>query len=698
MGYSTAYVSLVVNNYGCYGLVDSGAGVSLCSVSILPQSHVIDKAVNIRVTGVTGTELKILGIATVRIILGDFSSDVVVHVVEKMTDNVFIIGRDILETFGCVINYRNLIFSINGHQLPLLKASFSKKHAKSINIHCSKTITVPANSIGSVPCHLQQRYLNGHRRLYLTVTGYIEPQLPTNELLSDLALINTCRGKSRLQIINSSDEAVLISQGTKIGIFTAFSPIEINTLNMEHRIKPGAREASNSSTRPARWCNIDELYSILGIDKLEHLSPAQKNEAKSLISDFRDIFSENDADLGCTDLMEQEIVMDTQVPIRDKYYNVPLSLRAEAEKAVKQLMDLKIIEPSSSPYHSPSFLMKKGDGSGAYRILTDYRKINKHIVRSFRPLMGIQEMVALWHNCGLYSKIDFAKGFYQTPIKESSRKFTATSIPGVAFWQYCRSPLGLSNSPCYFQSLVEKIFMGLKQSQCVCYLDDVLTGSPSFHGMIENLRLIFERVRNSKMLLKAQKCELFKEKLKFLGVILDINGISTCPEKVDAMVKMSPPGNVKGVRSFLGMSGFYRRFVKDYSKIAEPLSRLTKKNVPFKWTTEEHGAWEAIRAALVKSPVLSHPDLSKRFTLIVDASSYAIGSILTQADDNGHLHPVSYGSSVLSEAQRNWSTVQRELYSLMYFCEKYQSFLLGVEFDVITDNSALLHLENFKNI
>ena len=133
--------------------------------------------------------------------------------------------------------------------------------------------------------------------------------------------------------------------------------------------------------------------------------------------------------------------------------------------------------------------------------------------------------------------MDFAKGFYQTPLKRESRHYTATSIPGIGFFQYVKSLLGLSSSPCYFQSLVEKIFMGLKQNQCVVYLDDILSAHKSFEGMIENLRLIFERVKSSKMLLKPSKCELLKQKIKFLGVYLDENGVSPCPEKADSIIK-----------------------------------------------------------------------------------------------------------------------------------------------------------------
>ena len=452
-------------------------------------------------------------------------------------------------------------------------------------------------------------------------------------------------------------------------------------------------------TLHTRWTeNIEDLYKILKIDEASHLTEGQRDRVKSLIAEFRDIFSEGEDDVGCTDIAEQEIILDTDVPIRDRYYNIPLALRPHAEREVKRLLDLDVLEPSTSSYHSPSFLLRRPDGS--CRLLTDFRKLNAHIIRSWQPIPGLEEMVVLWNNCEYFSKMDFIKGFYQTNLKRESRKFTGTSIPSVGFFQYKKSPLGLSNSPCFFQTVVERILMGLKNNKsvgnCVAFLDDILSGSPTFDGMVINLRAVFERILKSKMLLKPAKCEFFKQRLRFLGVVLDKNGISPCPQKVDSISKMSPPTSVKGIRTFLGMAGFFRRFIKDFSMIAEPLTRLTKKDARFKWGSDEQKAWQTIKDKLVSAPVLSHPDLSKPFWLITDSSAYCIGAILAQRDENGKLHPVSYGSAVLNSTQRRWSTVQRELYALVHFCEKYNTFLLNKEFHVITDNKALLHLENFK--
>ena len=323
--------------------------------------------------------------------------------------------------------------------------------------------------------------------------------------------------------------------------------------------------------------------------------------------------------------------------------------------------------------------------------------LKKHVVRSYQAIPSVEMMSSCWKDCNLYSKMDFIKGFYLCNLSPESVKYTATCLPGVAFFEYLKTTLGLSSSPGFFQSLVEKMMMGLKSSVVVAYLDDLLNGSSSFHGMLANLRLIFDRILSSKMLLSPKKVELFKTQLNFLGVTLSEAGVSVCNDKLDAIEKMLPPRNVKGIKTFLGMSGFFRKFIKDYAKLAAPLTRLLKKNAAFEWGHEQQKAWESLRHALSVAPTLVHPDVDKKFTLMTDSSSYAIGSILCQKDDKGNLHPVSFASKVLTDAEQKWSIVQKELFSLEYFCEEFKTYLINQDFDVIVDNAALLHLDSFKN-
>lgn len=744
-----------MGNVGFYGLVDTGASISLCTTDLLGPEHVLDIHNLANVRGVSGNYLKVLGKTTVDCDIAGKSFTFNVTVVEKMADTVFIMGRDFLEHYGCIINYRKLTLSIDNLSVPLLKAYQGKQLKSPISLHCSYTYEIPAYSACNITCHLRRKHDRQNGKLYVTTSGVLESgQKLASNLLIPNGMLNTDRGSTNVQIFNMSDKPVQMFKNKKIGSLVTFHSYELNTLNQQYQLSNSNTEntmhgprnfeskdeinaavnkidelCSNSvyiaptatvnstatpkscSTSPPteynvsatrqdskfkRWQNnVAELHKILGIDDLENISALEKHQVKNLVSDFRDIFAESDDDMSTTDLAEQEIVLKDETPVRCKYYNVPLSLKSKAEQEVKRLMDLRIIEPSSSTYHSPSFVMLKPDGS--LRLLTDFRVLNSKILRTYAPVPALQDLVAMWKGCKFYTTLDFQKGFFQTSLAEKSRKYTATSLPGIAFFQYLKSPMGLSSSPGFFQSVVEKLLMGLKQSRCVAFLDDILSGSPDFEHHMTGLRAIFERIKDSKMLLKASKCKIFRGSLRYLGHILSSKGIETCPEKVESLNKMAPPKNVKGVKSFLGLSGFYRRFIKDYAKIVEPLSRMTKKGANFDWNKEVEQAWLTIKEKLVSRPILAHPDLTKDYHLIFDASSYAIGGILCQKESDGELHPISYGSSILSEAQRKWSTVQKELYSLVHFCEKFENYLLNSKFHAVTDNKALLHLETFKN-
>ena len=332
------------------------------------------------------------------------------------------------------------------------------------------------------------------KRLFMTMTGAIEISQDTMnslKLSSRDTLVNFNRGKVSLLVENSTDSPVCIYRNKKLATFSTFHPVEINSLNIAAAqcyenyneskthgsdYSSAERPSENYHNSRSRWQNnIDDLYSLLEINELVQVSEAQRSEIKNLVHQFRDIFAGNDDDMGCTDTAEQEIILKDNISVRSK---------SKAEKEVKRLMDLRIIEPSTSTWHSPSFVMAKSDGS--LRLLTDFRSLNAKMLRTYAPVPALQDLVALWNNCTLYSTLDFQKSFFQTPLKPESREFTATSLPGIAFFQYRRSPMGLSCSPGFFQSLVEKMLMGLKQSQCVAFLDDIMSGSKTFEGMIEN--------------------------------------------------------------------------------------------------------------------------------------------------------------------------------------------------------------------
>lgn len=741
-----------------YALIDSGSSISVIDKSLIDLNDLCKQSNDIAVTGITGNRLNILGSIWVDVEIGSYRDRLLVYVSENLNNNILILGRDFLTNQEVVLDYRNLQIKIKDHQhRPLLKVR-SSPYSQPLSLNACRTVVLQPHDSQFVKCDVKLGRSKGSRRIFLSTSGVVESRLKGDHVVCEDSLVNVRNGRTHVNLINRTGRQVVFKRNQVLAALETFSGDEIKSLNVnsignvcenardnnactankwhdQHDLLEGGfntctdktcheqlnlmegsvnactdkvgHDTATSSVHTSvdksphspgtvRWANIEQLNSILGLNELDDLSEEERGEIRDLISEYRDVFSESNSDLGTTDLDTQTITLADQSPVRSPYYNIPLHLRPHAESAIKQLLDLGVIEPSESDFHSPSFLLKKPDGS--YRVLTDFRLLNKKVVRSYQPLQGVNEMLSTWSGCNYYSKLDFRKGFYQIPLHKDSRKYTATSIPGCMFFQYKVLPLGLSSSPTFFQSIVERIFMGMKNTVVAVYMDDILSGSPSVKGMINNLRQVFDRIRDSKMLLSPEKCELFRRELKFLGFRISGAGIAVCPEKVAAIAEMAAPGNIKGVRSFLGVSNFFRKFIEGYGKIVEPLTRLTKKSAQFVWGPEQHEAWSTIKTKLTNSPVLAHPNLAKRFTLITDASDYCIGGILAQANESGQLHPISYGSAILSHNERNWTILQKELFAMMSFMSKWESFLLGAQFDVIVDNTALLHLDKFKDI
>ena len=237
---------------------------------------------------------------------------------------------------------------------------------------------------------------------------------------------------------------------------------------------------------------------------------------------------------------------------------------------------------------------------------------------------------------------------------------------------------------------------GLQWDICLIYLDDVIVMASSFDEMLERLQIVFERLASAGLKLKAKKCHLFSKEVEFLGHVIGQNGVKTDPKKIKAVQEWSEPRNVTEVRSFLGLCGYYRRYVKNYADIARPLHKLTEKQGEFRWSKECQDAFDLLKTKLVQSPILSIPDQTKEFILDTDASNFAIGAVLSQKYDDGE-RVVAYASRALSKSERKYCVTRKELLAVVYFTKYFRHYLYGRHFTVRTDHSSLKWLVNFKN-
>ncbi len=296
------------------------------------------------------------------------------------------------------------------------------------------------------------------------------------------------------------------------------------------------------------------------------------------------------------------------------------------------MLEQGIIRKSSSPWASPITLVPKK--SGELRFCVDYRKLNAVTVKDSFPLPLVQDIFDQLQGARIFSTLDLKSGYWQIPVAEADISKTAF-ICHKGLFEFLRMPFGLAAAPSQFQRSIEGVLHGLIGEACFVYLDDIVVFGSTQEEHLENLRKVMKRFRKFNFTLNPSKCKFARPSVLLLGYTISANGISANPEKVRAIVSLPRPTKVSEIRTFLGMTGYYRQLVPNYADISRPLLHLTTKNVPFEWNTECQQAFDKLKNVLTSDVVLAYPQTDKPYKLYTDASNYAVGAILVQEDDKG---------------------------------------------------------------
>lgn len=331
------------------------------------------------------------------------------------------------------------------------------------------------------------------------------------------------------------------------------------------------------------------------------------------------------------------------------------------------MLKMKIIEPSRSNWASPIVLVKKTDGSE--RFCVDYRKVNMTTVKDCFPMPNIEQ------------------------IKLTERaKQISSFICSRGLFKFRMMPFGLCNAGATFQRIMEFALNGLTNS--TAYIDDILTYSKNFEEHLTQLEELLKRLKGANIKVKTSKCKIASSETTFLGFKISSQGMSILDNRIEAIKKYPKPTSGKKVKEFLGLASYYRQFIHNFSNIVDPLNKLTRKNEKFKWTPDCDKAFESIIKSLTTKPILGFPNFSKTFYLSTDASNVGIGAVLSQKDNQDRERVIFYASRSLNQAERNYSTKERELLGIVYAVEKFKYYLHGTEFIIYTDHHPLTYLNN----
>ncbi|GBL79856.1 Transposon Tf2-6 polyprotein [Araneus ventricosus] len=423
------------------------------------------------------------------------------------------------------------------------------------------------------------------------------------------------------------------------------------------------------------------------------LTPEQREKMSYLLEKFDSIFKPGG---DPTPHAEHHINTGNSPPVAGPPYRMNPAQRELLKKELDSLLADGIIEECESPYASPVVLVPKPNGS--MRLCVDFRKLNATTIADTYPLPRIDDLLTEAKSTAYMSTLDLKSGYHQIKVHEADQDKTAF-ICLFGTYKYLRMPFGLRNAPATFQRLIDKFRAGLKNDFALSYLDDIIILSETFDQHINDLQIVFERLALFKLHANREKWHFACDRVKYLGHWITANGIEVDQEKVSAIQKIPVPTNVKEAQSFLQTCSWFRSYVPNFANIARPLSNLTKKNVQWSWGPEQQEAFETLRKGLITPPVLKQPDvltLGEPFRIRTDASSYALGAVLTQGEGPEE-HVIEYASRLLIPAERNYSTTEREALAVVWALEKFRGYVESQEIIIASDHQPLKWLMSIKS-
>ena len=417
----------------------------------------------------------------------------------------------------------------------------------------------------------------------------------------------------------------------------------------------------------------------------------QREQLCSLVLEFAGSFAVEHSELGCTSVVTHKIDTGDHLPIRQPPRRTPFSLRSKVRELTEEMLDHGVIQPSSSPWASPIVLVAKKDGST--RFCVDYRKLNAVTKHDMFPLPRIDDSLDLLAGTRYFSTLDLASGYWQVAMEDDSREKTAFTTQEGLF-EFAVMPFGLCNAPATFQRLMERVLAGIAREKCIVYLDDILVMGKTFQEHLSNLREVFSRLSGAGLKLKPSKCKLLHKRVEFLGYVVSASGVAADPKKVSAVVHFPRPRDLKSLRTFLGLTSYYRRFVPCYSTIAQPLYTLTRKDEPFCWSDGCEEAFERLKMSLTRAPVLAYPHFDREFLLETDASGVGLGAVLSQRQDDNTIRPMAFASRTLQPHERRYGISELEALGVVWAVKHFRHYLYGYPCTVYTDHEALRSLLN----
>lgn len=676
-------------------LVDSGSDLNFIKLSSLKDEVMVNKPTEHILTGITGHVLQSLGTVELTLIIKQEKRKALFQVVDSSfpVPHDGILGKPFIIGMKTVIDYqrRELILTDSTARPEIPTNTNNSEHTESPESkeknESSDLLEFDDNS-SKINIVLQPRT---ETLISIPVldrqdgeTILVPAQTIAETVMCSNTINNVCDQKILIAMINPTEHLITVPNQELISIKSEkFDESKINVIQ-------SCKETLANGSR------LSKLNEEL---RTEHLNKEEYDSLMTICREFSDIFHLEGDKLSCTNAVYHEIYVNPATqPINERPYRLPFKHKQEIDKQIQKLQEENIIAPSRSPWNAPLLVVPKksdSEGTAQYRVCVDFRKLNQVSTGDAFPLPNITEILDQLGKSKYYTTLDLAQGYHQVPMHPDHQSKTAFSTDKGHF-EFLRVPFGLKGAPATFQRLMNTVLTGLNGLKAFVYLDDIIIYALNITDHSKKLEEVFTRLREFNLKLKPSKCSFMRKEVNYLGHVITDKGVKPDPLKIKCVLDFPIPQNTKEIKSFLGLSGYYRRFIPSYGQISKPLTSLLKKDAHFKWSDLCQEAFDKLKTILTREPLLQYPDFSKPFNLTCDASNFAIGCVLSQGVI-GQDAPIAYASRNLNKAEQNYNTTEKELCAIVWGVKQFRPYLLGQKFKIITDHRALSWLFNIKD-
>ncbi|PAA63164.1 hypothetical protein BOX15_Mlig027025g2 [Macrostomum lignano] len=700
---SSMFVQLGIGDNKVIACLDSGCNASVMGTKVRDQLIANDPINNTFIparkyqaaTAFNGTSTQILGTLHCEVKLGKISQTHVFLVTEGQVTDV-LLGIDFMRGFNVNLLVADGQVTVAGEVVPVIEGDRGVFQARRVTAACNVQLPprsetmVPSRVIGADPGS----------------PGFLGTKLFCSD--SEFFVAHSVdsvssTGHVLVRLLNSGNQPSEIAAGQEIASFQSLRVGETISHTALTEKDFSVSSSKDLGTKLAKLPDPD-LGTASWLKKqfkLEEstLSETQLTITLKLLNYFLSAISKSDTDLGKTHLHEMAIELNepTCRPISQPSRRTTPAQKEFLDRHINQLIEQGVIEESNSEWASPIVLVRKKDGS--QRLCIDYRSVNKVIKPCTFPLPLIEESFDSLAGSKVFSSLDLTSAYWQVGIREQDRDLTAFTCPqGTYRWKVV--PFGIKTAPANFAKLMHKVFRPLLMRVSLIYLDDIIIKARDNDEMIVHLALVLWQLKKANLKIKPSKCELFKDRVRFLGFVVSSQGIEADPTKIDAVRNWCKPTDKRQLLAFLGFANYYRKFVARFSVIASPLYSLAKGSSKFCWLEHHDRAFEELKANLCAPPVLAYPDLKPSagpFILDCDSSLEGVGGVLSQEGPDGQEHVVAYASKKFTHSQRNYCATMRELLGLVIMLEHFRTYLLDRSFLVRSDAAALQWLHTKKH-